>query len=79
MASTTEIFENVLSQPPASSYPIAYNYLIPNLRGLENLISILDRLKPDPSQSKTYLTPPSIPLSTQSNFDTTFTPSLSPF
>jgi hydroxymethylglutaryl-CoA lyase len=81
MASTAEVFENVLSQPPASPHPIAYNYLIPNIRGLENLISILDRLKPDPAQSTTYPTPPSTPPPTQSDSDTTSTtsnPSLSP-
>lgn len=60
MAATAEVFENILSQPPASPHPIAYNYLIPNIRGLENLISIFDRLNVDQPQSD-YPTPPSTP------------------
>lgn len=61
MASTTEILQNVLSQPPSSTNPIAYNYLIPNIRGLENLISVLQKS----DQTSAYPTPPSSPSPTQ--------------
>lgn len=74
MASTAEVFENILSQPPASTHAIAYNYLIPNIRGLENLISIFERLKPDQPQSD-YPTPPSTPPPDPSDTDTATTPS----
>src|SRR2546421_838491 len=72
MASTAEVFEHILSQPPASPHPIAYNYLIPNIRGLENLISILDKSKTDaesqPQPQTASHTPPSTPSPTQSEF-----------
>ncbi|PYH44211.1 CLN3-domain-containing protein [Aspergillus saccharolyticus JOP 1030-1] len=42
MASTAEICEHLLQTPPASPHVIAYNYLVPNVRGLENLIKVLD-------------------------------------
>ena len=38
MASTAEILESVLTQPPTAPHGIAYNYLVPNIRGLENLV-----------------------------------------
>src|SRR5277367_6402277 len=66
MASTAEVFENLLLQPPLSPHSIAYNYLIPNIRGLENLISILDKSKPDSDSESAYATPPSTPPPTES-------------
>ncbi|PWY71676.1 hydroxymethylglutaryl-CoA lyase [Aspergillus heteromorphus CBS 117.55] len=42
MASTAEICAHLLETPPASQNTIAYNYLVPNVRGLENLIKIMD-------------------------------------
>jgi hydroxymethylglutaryl-CoA lyase len=73
MASTAEVFETILSQPPSSPHSIAYNYLIPNIRGLENLISILDRSIPDPQSA--YPTPPSTPPPIQSDSAPTTSPS----
>ncbi|KAL1999781.1 hypothetical protein VTN02DRAFT_3988 [Thermoascus thermophilus] len=42
MASTAEIMEHLIRSPPQSQHTIAYNYLVPNIRGLENLVKILD-------------------------------------
>jgi hydroxymethylglutaryl-CoA lyase len=42
MASTAEICEHLLTKPPKAQSTIAYNYLVPNIRGLENLVKILD-------------------------------------
>jgi isopropylmalate/homocitrate/citramalate synthase len=42
MASTAEICEQLLTSPPPSENTIAYNYLVPNIKGLENLVKILD-------------------------------------
>ncbi|RAL17756.1 CLN3-domain-containing protein [Aspergillus homomorphus CBS 101889] len=42
MASTAEICEHLLQSPPEAQNVIAYNYLVPNVRGLENLIKVLD-------------------------------------
>ena len=44
MDSTAEILEHILQQPPAAPVNVggvAYNYLVPNVRGLQNLIKIL--------------------------------------
>lgn len=44
MDSTAEILERILGQPPAAPQSVggvAYNYLVPNLRGLQNLVKIL--------------------------------------
>jgi hydroxymethylglutaryl-CoA lyase len=44
MDSTAEILEHILDQPPAAPVNvggIAYNYLVPNIRGLKDLVRIL--------------------------------------
>lgn len=42
MASTSEILQHLLKSPPQSQHTIAYNYLVPNVKGLENLVKIMD-------------------------------------
>jgi len=42
MASTAEICERLLQSPPESQTAIAYNYLVPNVKGLENLIKVME-------------------------------------
>ncbi|OQD81669.1 hypothetical protein PENANT_c026G11344 [Penicillium antarcticum] len=42
MASTSEICEHLLTTPPKAQDTIAYNYLVPNIRGLENLVKIME-------------------------------------
>lgn len=42
MASTAEICEQLLTSPPESQHTIAYNYLVPNIKGLESLVKIMD-------------------------------------
>lgn len=42
MQSTAEICEQLLKSPPESRNAIAYNYLVPNVKGLENLIKVMD-------------------------------------
>ncbi|KAL2833033.1 CLN3 protein-domain-containing protein [Aspergillus cavernicola] len=42
MASTAEICEQLLQNPPQSQHTIAYNYLVPNVKGLEGLIKVMD-------------------------------------
>lgn len=41
MASTSEVFQTIMSRPPQAPHPIAYNYLVPNVRGIESLVSLL--------------------------------------
>lgn len=42
MASTSEVLQSILSCPPPAPHPVAYNYLVPNVRGIETLVSLLD-------------------------------------
>jgi len=60
MDSTAEILETLLKSPPNTSGTIAYNYLVPNKRGLENMIKILQAQGVD-GQSTGYPTPPPSP------------------
>ncbi|MCJ1397804.1 hypothetical protein MMC11_001000 [Xylographa trunciseda] len=38
MANSAEVLNYILGHPPEASHHIAYNFLIPNLKGLENMI-----------------------------------------
>lgn len=42
MASTSKILETVLKKAPEAPHPIAYNYLVPNIRGLHNLLGVYE-------------------------------------
>ncbi|OKL62068.1 hypothetical protein UA08_02956 [Talaromyces atroroseus] len=42
MASTSEILQHLIKKPPHSDNQIAYNYLVPNIKGLEDLVKIMD-------------------------------------
>ena len=46
MESTADICEELLKAPPESPNAVAYNYLVPNIRGLENLVKILESSGP---------------------------------
>src|SRR5436190_19714288 len=46
MASTAEILSYLLKSPPKSACPIAYNYLVPNIKGLETLVNVLEVERP---------------------------------
>ena len=48
MASTTQVLQSIISHPPRAPHSIAYNYLIPNVRGIENLVSLLESHHPAP-------------------------------
>lgn len=40
MANSAEILEHVLRQPPQSSQPITYQWLLPNVKGFDNFLSM---------------------------------------
>jgi isopropylmalate/homocitrate/citramalate synthase len=42
MASTSEILQHLLRSPPQSRHAIAYSYLVPNVKGLENMVEIMN-------------------------------------
>jgi hydroxymethylglutaryl-CoA lyase len=57
MAASDEILDYILKNPPQTLKPIAYSFLAPNARGLQNALSILQRYpsaytrSPSPSMS----------------------------
>ncbi|MCJ1432867.1 hypothetical protein MMC27_002225 [Xylographa pallens] len=59
MANSAEVLNHILGHPPEAPHHIAYNFLIPNLKGLENLI----RASGDgnPSSEEAPPTPPPSP------------------
>lgn len=42
MTSTSEILQHLLRSPPQSRHAITYNYLVPNVKGLENMVKIMN-------------------------------------
>merc|ERR1711939_380164 len=64
MASTAEILETILTDPPSAPQGIAYNYLVPNTRGLESLVKIFQAK--GAKNPTAYPTPPPSPQPEQS-------------
>ncbi|KAL5003574.1 CLN3 protein-domain-containing protein [Aspergillus recurvatus] len=58
MASTAEICEHLLQTPPQSLNAIAYNYLVPNVKGLEGLIKVMNSTGASASTAGSKTTPP---------------------
>ena len=42
MANSSEVLNHLLGHPPASPVPIAFNFLVPNLKGLQNFLKASD-------------------------------------
>lgn len=65
MANSADVLNQLLGHPPTTMHPITYNYLVPNLKGLQKLFKAVDDVKPDltePSGNlESPLTPPSSP------------------
>lgn len=58
MASSDKVLQNILQQPPQTSQPITYQWLLPNIKGLDNFFSIqAQNFQGDTS----YPTPPQSP------------------
>lgn len=62
MASSDKVLENILSQPPRSIEPITYQWLLPNMKGLENFFSVHDQNTSSQTTSDAYPTPPASPM-----------------
>lgn len=43
MANSAEVLKDILERPPSSPFPISYNFLIPNLKGLENFLQAKEK------------------------------------
>ena len=39
MANTADVLNDLLGHPPPSTFPIAYNFLVPNIKGLKNFLA----------------------------------------
>ena len=69
MANSADVLNHLLGHRPSAPYLITYNYLVPNLKGLQNLLRTADDVvpgtAPDLSQTSDYpkapLTPPASP------------------
>ena len=63
MASTAEVFQDILTKPPSSPHGIMYNYLVPNIKGMENLVKLLggDSGSSSATRDSGYPTPPPSP------------------
>ncbi|MDI1492788.1 MAG: hypothetical protein OHK93_004571 [Ramalina farinacea] len=55
MANSADILESLNRYPPAASGSIAYNFLVPNLKGLENLLRAYDAALPTKSEDPASL------------------------
>ncbi len=61
MANSSQILEHLLSQPHAATDPIAYSFLIPNLKGFESFLSIKQGSRPSEQTDEAPITSPENP------------------
>jgi hydroxymethylglutaryl-CoA lyase len=60
MASSDKVLQNILQQPPQTAQPITYQWLLPNMKGLDNFFSI--QAQSSAKRDTSYPTPPQSPL-----------------
>jgi hydroxymethylglutaryl-CoA lyase len=60
MANSSEILEHILQKPPEAPDPIVYQFLVPNKKGLSNLLEVYNK-SPSASKPNDPLTPPPTP------------------
>ncbi|KAK4547935.1 hypothetical protein LTR36_010654 [Oleoguttula mirabilis] len=58
MAASDRILSSILSSPPSSPHPITYQWLLPNVKGLDNYFKVMDNAGSAPHD---YPTPPPSP------------------
>lgn len=64
MANSNEIMDHILKTPPPSRQPITYQWLLPNMKGLDGFFSVLDSHTPSQEQqdgTSSLPTPPPSP------------------
>ncbi|KAF2265452.1 hydroxymethylglutaryl-CoA lyase [Lojkania enalia] len=59
MANSSEILEHIFKHPPKAPHPITYQFLLPNVKGLDNFTSVWESHAS--SKQDTYPTPPPSP------------------
>lgn len=50
MAASDKVLSSILSKAPASKSPVTYQWLLPNSKGLDNFVKIMDTQKPNQAQ-----------------------------
>ncbi|KAH0347149.1 hydroxymethylglutaryl-CoA lyase, partial [Aureobasidium melanogenum] len=60
MASSDKVLQNILQNPPQITEPITYQWLLPNMKGLDNFFSI--QAQNSAHGRSSYPTPPSSPM-----------------
>ncbi|KAI4740523.1 hydroxymethylglutaryl-CoA lyase [Aureobasidium sp. EXF-12298] len=60
MASSDKVLQNILQQPPQTTQPITYQWLLPNMKGLDNFFSI--QAQHSNQGDTSYPTPPQSPI-----------------
>lgn len=60
MASSDKVLQNILQQPPQTTQPITYQWLLPNMKGLDNFFSI--QAQHSTQGDTSYQTPPQSPM-----------------
>ena len=62
MANSADVLNHLLGHPPSPGHHISYNFLVPNLKGLQYFLDTSDKAASKPSQPSDPLpTPPSSP------------------
>ncbi|KAF2801318.1 hydroxymethylglutaryl-CoA lyase [Mytilinidion resinicola] len=61
MANSSEILQHILQSPPPSKIPITYQFLLPNIKGLDNFMTTYDSFNNSKSAEDSYPTPPNTP------------------
>lgn len=61
MANSADVLNYVLGHPPAAKHHIAYNFLVPNLKGLQNFLSTSKQATPSSQKVEMPPTPPPSP------------------
>ncbi|KAG9827917.1 hydroxymethylglutaryl-CoA lyase, partial [Aureobasidium melanogenum] len=60
MASSDKVLQNILQNPPQTTEPITYQWLLPNMKGLDNFFSV--QAQNSAQGDSSYPTPPSSPV-----------------
>ncbi|KAK4897881.1 hypothetical protein LTR28_001673 [Elasticomyces elasticus] len=61
MAASEKVLERILQQPPQSLNPVVYQWLLPNMKGLQNFLQMQEKYPSPPQQPSDYPTPPPSP------------------
>lgn len=63
MENSAEVLNQIMGHPPASNHRVSYNFLVPNLKGLQNFLQTLEaaQTRPTTNQADAPPTPPPSP------------------